>query len=247
MASLKEQTSAGFRRVAAEINKVREEMQEITPSGSGTAADTSYGNYGYETVGDALDGLLYKAIAINSFSHNAGTKEMGSTVTDVTLSWSTNKTPTALTLDGEAIDVSLTSKALTGLSITANKTFTLVATDEKGATASKTTSISFLNGLYYGVGSVDADGITDTFIQGLTKALASSKAKTFTVAPASGEYIYYAIPTRFGTPTFYVGGFEGGFELLTAVQYTNASGYSEAYDVYRSTNAGLGSTEVVVK
>lgn len=247
MASLKEQTSAGFRRVAAEINKVREEMQEITPSGSGTAADTSYGNYGYETVGDALDSLLYKAIAINSFSHNAGTKEMGSTVTSVTLSWSTNKTPTGLTLDGEAIDVSLTSKALTGLSITSNKSFTLVATDEKDATATKTATISFLNGLYYGIGTVDASGITDSFIQGLTKTLTSSKAKTFTVDPASGEYIYYAIPTRFGTPTFYVGGFEGGFELLTTVQYTNASGYSEAYDVHRSTNAGLGSTEVVVK
>ncbi len=245
MATLREQVSNLAKRIAQEFNTVRSEMGGM--SGAGSATEVAYGNYGHETVGDALDSLLYKAIAINSFSHNAGTKEIGSTVTSVTLSWSTNKTPTTLTLDGEAIDVALTSKALTGLSITANKTFTLVATDEKGATASKTTSISFLNGLYYGVGSVDASGITDSFIQGLTKSLTSSKAKTFTVAPETGQYIYYAIPTRFGTPTFYVGGFEGGFDKLTAVQYTNASGYAESYDVYRSTNTGLGSTEVVVK
>lgn len=245
MATLREQVSNLAKRIAQEFNTVRSEMSGM--SGADSATEVTYGNYGHATVGEALDSLLYKAIAINSFSHNAGTKEMGSAVTSVTLSWSTNKTPTKLTLDGEAIEVALTSKALTGLSITANKTFTLVATDEKGATASKTTSISFLNGLYYGVGSVDASGITDSFIQGLTKSLTSSKAKTFTVAPATGEYIYYAIPTRFGTPTFYVGGFEGGFEKLTTVQYTNASGYAESYDVYRSTNAGLGSTEVVVK
>ena len=46
---------------------------------------------------------------------------------------------------------------------------------------------------------------------------------------------------------FFVGGFEGGFALEKTFDYTNPSGYTEAYDVYKSTNAGLGSTKVDVK
>ena len=61
------------------------------------------------------------------------------------------------------------------------------------------------------------------------------------------RYIYYAIPHRLGTPVFFVGGFEGGFALEKTFDYQNPSGYTESYDVYKSTNAGLGSTTVTVK
>lgn len=247
MATLKEQTTVGFQRVAQEINKVRQEMKEISSSGGGTAADTSYGNYGYDNVSDALDSLLYKAISITGFSHNVGTQEMGSTVTAAKLTWAFNKTPTTLTLDGEEIDVESTSVELTDLAITTSKTWTLKATDEKGAEATKTATVSFLNGVYSGVGSVDADGVDSAFVQTLTKALASSRAKTFSANAGDGQYIYYAYPARFGNATFYVGGFEGGFDLLTTFDYTNASGYTESYNVYRSANANLGATDVTVK
>ena len=239
------------RRTAEEFNTVREEMKQIEGgeggSFSGDATDVTYGNYGYDNVGAALDSLLYKAISITSFSHNAGTQELGKTVTAVTLNWATNKTPTALTLDGESIDVTLTTKAVTGLNVTANKTFTLVATDEKSATSKKTTTITFLNGIYWGVGSVDATGVDSTFVLTLSKALASTKAKTFSATAGEGQYIYYAYPARFGDATFYVGGFEGGFNLLTTFDFTNASGYTESYNVYRSANANLGATDVTVK
>lgn len=245
MATLREQVSALAKRIAQEINLVRQEMTNIEVDS--TATDISYGNYGYENVGTALDSLLYKAIAINSFTHNAGTKEMGSTVTDVTFTWSTNKTPTTLTLDGKELDVSATTTTLSGLTITSNKTYTLKATDEKEASATKSTTISFLNGVYTGVGAVDASGVDSAFILGLSKALASSKNKTFTANAGANQYIYYAYPARFGSATFFVGGFEGGFDLLATVDFTNASGYTESYYVYRSSNHSLGSTEVTVK
>ena len=216
--------------------------------GKGTAGDVSYGQYEYATVEDALNALLYKAPAINSFTNSVNTVEMGSTVTTVTLNWTTNKTPKTLMLDAEQLEASSTSKTLTSLSLTSNKTWTLKMTDEKGATATRSTGVTFLNGVYYGVGTVAASGgVTNDFIKGLTKNLAGSKGKTFTVNAAAGQYIYYAVPKRFGTVAFNVGGFDGGFTLLATFQFTNASGYAEDYYVYKSDNAGLGNTTVVCK
>ena len=190
---------------------------------------------------------LYKAMAINSFSNNTNTVEKGRTITDVTLSWSMNKTPETLTLDGESVDVSTNSKALTGLGLQADKTWTLKAVDARNAASQKTTGVYFRNGRYWGVGAVDADGVTDKFVQGLTKELASNNSKTFTVNAGVGQHIYYAHPASFGTPVFNVGGFEGGFDLIKTFDYTNASGFKESYKVWKSTNANLGNTTVVVK
>jgi hypothetical protein len=49
-----------------------------------------------------------------------------------------------------------------------------------------------------------------------------------------------------GTRSFKVGGFDGGFTLYDTISFTNASGYTEEYYVYRSDNAGLGQTSVTV-
>lgn len=223
---------------------VKEEIKQ-------TAANVSYGDnsnveVALDDINKKLGDLMYTPISITSFTNNKNTVEMGSTITDVTLNWNYNKTPKTLSLDGSTLDVSLKTKTLTGQSIKANKTFTLKATDERDAVATKTTAITFLNGVYYGIGDdLQISGITNQFILGLTKTLQSSKAKTFTVNAGVGKHIYYIIPTRYGTPVFKVGGFEGGFEKLGTVNFTNASSYAENYDVYKSSNAGLGNTTVV--
>lgn len=240
--SIDERTNSGFARVGAEFKTVR---AEIAAGGQATSADKV--SYNGKTVQQALDDLNYVAIAITGFTNTVGTVEMGATVTDVTLNWTTNKTPKSLTLDGTALDVSAKTQALSGQTITANKTWTLTATDDRAAKASKTTSISFLNGCYWGKGSVtDAAKVDKTFVAGLTKALSGSRARTIDVTAGEGEYIYYAIPHRLGTPSFTVGGFEGGFDLFKTFDYENPSGYTESYDVYKSTNANLGVTKVVI-
>lgn len=199
---------------------------------------------------EALEGqvadLLYKPMAIESFTNNVNTAEMGSTVTAVTLSWSYNKLPTAVTLDGAVMEPGVTGKTFTGLSIKSNKTWTLKATDERGAEATRTTGISFLNGVYYGAAAAPS-AIDSDFILTLTKTLRSSKLSSFTVNAGAGQYIYYCVPKRFGTCSFAVGGFVGGFDLEATVSFTNGSGYTEDYYVYRSTNAGLGNTTVGVR
>jgi hypothetical protein len=117
----------------------------------------------------------------------------------------------------------------------------------KGAETSNTThAISFYNYIYWGV-TTDASSFTEGDIEALTNSsISNTKGRSITVAPASGEYILYCLPTRLGTVTFTVGGFEGGFQAPETVSVTNSAGFAENYYVYRSTNSGLGSTTVVI-
>ena len=192
--------------------------------------------------------ILYEAIAISSFTVSPSTAEMGSTVSSATLAYSLNKVPESATLDGNSQTIENVSGTigLTGLSLTANKTWTLAVTDAREATATKTATLSFLNRVYYGAASAPGT-INSTFLLGLTgSVLTGSKSRTITENAGSGKYIWYAVPSRFGACSFNVGGFDGGFTKVSTFSHTNASGYSENYDVYRSDNAGLGSTTVKV-
>ena len=216
------------------------------PKGDPGATTADGVSYGDTTVAAVLDDLLYTAIQITSFTNNVNTVEMGSRVDTVVLNWNYNKTPEELTLDGQGIDASLKTKTIESAGIKANKTYTLKAVDERDAEATRTTAITFLNGVYWGVGA-DQSSFDSAFILGLTKGLQSSKVKTFTVNAGASQHIYYAIPTRYGTPAFKVGGFEGGFAKAATIDFTNASGYMESYDIWKSDNAGLGNTTVEVK
>lgn len=215
------------------------------PKGDPGATNAEDIKYGDKTVKDALDDLLYTAIQITSFNNNVNTVEMGRTINTVTLNWNCNKVPKALTLDGSALDVSLKTKTIENAAIKQNKTFTLKATDDRNAVSQKSTSISFLNGVYHGA-AVAPELIDSAFILKFTKTLQGGRGKTFTVNAASGESIFYIIPSRYGTPAFKVGGFDGGFTKTTTIQFTNSSGYTESYDVWKSDNTGLGNTTVVV-
>lgn len=203
-----------------------------------------------ENLETEVANLLYEAISISSFTNNIGNVEMGSTITNVTLAWKFNKVPETVTLDGVAKAIDSTGETITGLSITSNKSWTLVATDERGATSTKKTTLSFLNGVYYGVSNLteitDDNGVLASFRDALTKDLRSDKLTSFSVNADEGEYIYYLLPKRMGTCSFNVGGFDGGFGLIDTANLTNASGYPEEYYIYRSDNLGLGQTTVKV-
>lgn len=199
-----------------------------------------------EAVQEIIDEMNYKAIDITGLSNSAaGTHELGTEITGYTLNWSLNKEPASQTLDGVSIAADVRSVTESGLSITGSKTITLKATDERGATDTASSSISFLNGVYYGV-LEDGAAIDSAAVLALTRKLQSSKAVTFTANAGATQRIAFALPARYGEPVFNVGGFEGGFSLASTFQFTNASGYTETYDVYLSDNVNLGSTTVKV-
>lgn len=199
-------------------------------------------------INDSLADLLYKNISFTSFSNNIGTVELGTVVNTVKLTWGTNKTPTTLILNNVSIDTGLTSYTYNNLSLSptsvSTTNYTIKATGERGESASKSTSISFVNGVYYGVIDESAE-INSATIRSMTRKLQNSKSLTVTITPSSTEYIAFAFPARLGTPTFKMGGFETTCNCTT-IQFENASGYIESYNVYTTTYTGLGKTDVVV-
>lgn len=130
-------------------------------------------------------------------------------------------------------------------SVGSTKTFTLNATD---GTDSPTNTITyyFYNRRFWGV-TTGTSGFTEADIEGLANnGLSNSRATTFTVTSGVNDYLAYSYPSRLGAATFTVGGFSGGFEAPETVSVTNASGFTENYYMYRSTNKNLGSVTVVV-
>jgi hypothetical protein len=172
--------------------------------------------------------LSYEEIAITQFSNTAsGTHELGKTIGSLTISWELNKAPTSQTLKGESLGVNVRSKTYS--SVSTNTTYTLTVKDERGATATKDTSVSFVNGVYYG--ALDyGTSIDSAVILGLTRKLQSGRSVSFTAG--GGKRPTYALPTRYGTPTFKIGGFDYEWEKVKTFDFTNASGYTESYDVW---------------
>lgn len=191
---------------------------------------------------EALNELLYVPLTINLTSNKPTTIEKGTIIDSVIFSWSYNKDITRQKFNNQALEVSVRSFAY-NTPFSANKSFKLEANDGKGD-FSKSISFNFLNGRYWGVSN--ASTYDSDFIKSLSKELSSSRNKTFTVNCGEGQHIFYCVPTSFGNCSFKVGGFEGGFNKVNTIQFTNASGYTESYDIYKSTNSNLGNTTVVV-
>lgn len=202
---------------------------------------------------EAIENQLYTPISITYLGTTPTIAEIGSTVSALTLNWTTNKTPTKLSLTTSSseevvtISADVKQKDMSGLSATHDKnvSFTLKATDERDAVAEKSVSMQFHNGVYYGVAKEPTE-YNSKFILGLSKELRNSKRRDITVTAGDGEYIYYCLPVRIGKCTFTVGGFTGGFSLVNTIEFENASGYKENYYIYKSDNANLGATSVVV-
>ena len=193
--------------------------------------------------------LMYEPVEILSFSPESAIVPMGSSLSTIKFSWKLNKQPTTLSFSGpslqEDLDPELTSKSFTFASpITETTQFTLTATDEKDGTMEKKTAISFMNYIYYGV----SENASNVDLSTLTSELSNTKGRTIEVTAGENEYIFYALPTRLGTPIFNVNSFEGGFiKVGDAVNKENSAGYTEAYDIWRSVNDSLGTLSIIVR
>ena len=179
---------------------------------------------------------------INSFSVTPSVAQKGSTI-NVTVKWSYNKDINSQTLNNATLDATLREKTFS--SVKTDVTYTLNATSTNNISKTKSGTVKFYNGIYYGKSS--STTYNATLISSLTKTLSDSKARTITVNAGTGEYIYYCLPTRLGVPSFNVGGFDGGFTKVATINFTNSDSYAEDYDIYKSTNANLGNSTVVVK
>lgn len=185
--------------------------------------------------------INYKPITVDTVTVLPNPAERGSVLPSVTVSWSLSKVPTALTVAGQEVTPAKTGSVTVSSGITGtDQTFTVVAVDERGHTAQKSATLCYYNRIYW-FAAADFDAEIPV---GGSSVLSNTKARTITVNAEVGEYIWYVLPHRLGTPTFAVGGFEGGFSMIATETLTNGSGYSELYNIYRSDNAGLGTVTV---
>jgi len=193
-----------------------------------------------------LAALEYVLPDISGLSNSVGTVEKGTTVNTVPLSWTLNKVMTTESISAPgpgAITPTLTAYSVTGLSLTSDQSFTVTVGDGTNTDAA-TTSVLFRNKRRWGVSA------TATADAALIDALAgsefsTSRAQTRSMTGAA-EYLYFAWPSTFGTPSFTVNGLPVTGWVQTVVSYTNPSGFTENYDVWRSQYAQTGTFTVVV-
>lgn len=195
-----------------------------------------------------------EAYDITSFVHANTLYEVGTVLSNPAFTAAHSQTPDALVLTNNqnvesknvvGTPTSFTSsQSYTFATPSYSVTWTLTGTKITSDVATRTASAAQKS--FWGISISPAD--TEAFIEGLaSSALDTDAARSFTVNATSTNKIYFAHPTRYGTPTFSVGGFAGGFTLRSSsISVTNAQGYTENYSLWESDVAGLGSTTVVV-
>ena len=129
--------------------------------------------------------------------------------------------------------------------VSLDKSWTLVVTGERGEKATRSTSVAFYNGVYYGV-SIEPSVYDSNFILSLPKTLSNKKVDSFVTTAGEEQYIYYCLPTSMGTCSFSVGGFTGGITLVDTIEFTNQHGHQEQYYIYRSDYPNLGTRTILV-
>ena len=206
-----------------------------------------------ETLQDVIDNINatinYVAPEINSFtvSPSATQYEIGTTISanGLTFNWTLNKNVISITfdgIDGSTLPVSARSAKNTS-ALSSAKTFTLTVSDGKNnATATKV--ISFLPKVYYGASSKTT--LSSSEINALSGTLKSSKAGSYSITAGAGQYGYLCVPKSYGTPSVKIGGFDTELVSVGVVSHTNASGKRQDYNVYRTSQAGLGTFTMVV-
>ncbi len=146
-----------------------------------------------------------------------------------------------------------------------NTTFTLTVSDGTTSPTSNVT-ISYFNRVYNGVSSVSS-GITDGQIQALANSpFATSRTLGSTAYSPSSQYVYFVWPASFDpsggcnavdasdgvtpvgtTNCFFQGSTPVTDFLVQTRSFTNASGYTSSYKIYRSANLLSGSISYSVQ
>jgi hypothetical protein len=125
-----------------------------------------------------------------------------------------------------------------------NVVFTLTAMHH-GVTRTATHTITWGQKLYWGIGPAGYSTEND-IKNNLDGYLTNTIDAEFTVTAGPTDKIYFACRSGYGTATFTVGGFDGGFTLTNTISLTNTYGFTESYDLYESDSLGLGTTTVTV-
>ena len=255
-------TKEAAERAETAVAKAEEAADRAELAGGGISAEV---DNRLKTLEQWMNSETYEEMTAKLYVTPSGSKEYGDSVTGAVLTWDIDKEvsyvkltlPNGTTVD-KIIEADLTETPLSKLTsytdkntyiITASKTWTLNATRADGnkETRSPTAIISRQYRVYWGLGTQE-DGFDSDFVKSLQNqgtVLTTSKSRTLTFSNgANNQYVYYAIPTALGTPSFQIGEFpiSGGFEpgipisVDTGFKDSNNSAIKLDYNLYRSSN-----------
>lgn len=165
--------------------------------------------------------------------------EMGS-VAKVKVSWEYNRKIVSQTVN--KTDVIPGDRSKMFLNMIKNETFNVVGTRVNGEQASGYATLTFANGIYYG-GSTTYKDFDSAWVMSLTnKVLSNERDRVIYVNPNTAGYIYYCTPKRLGKCYFSI-----EFVLIATIDFTNDSGFTEEYDIYRTPVTNLYDETIKVK
>lgn len=210
---------------------------------------------GYANLQEVIDYLLYIPTVINSFTVPVTVYEIGSSVAALNFTWVLNQNPISQAITGPQLTPPVLIPAQRNVAVILNAplnpavvgssfTYNLGVTDAFN-TVNANLAVQFFNGIYFGDAALPG-AVNSAFVTSLTKVLQSTRSRSFTSNAGPGVYTWFAHRSALGTASFTVGGFPGGFEAAVIVSVTNSSGFTENYNVYRSTNPNIGPVGVVV-
>lgn len=232
-----------------EINKRMEKYFEDHPiAGIGelnaNKVKFSLDGYQLQNVDEALQVLFDKTFYIDpkilSFNMSPSTTiyELGTTINNLSFNWTLNKSVPTISVTNAIINDTKTG-AICNTPFSSSKTFTLTVSDGTNS-VSLSKTIDFYNKKYWGCAIEPTEYNNDFILSLLNNQLTNSKNGNINFNANDDQYCYFAIPSTFGTPSFTINGFTGGFELITSILFTNKSNYSTNYNIYKSTRMGLG-------
>jgi hypothetical protein len=205
-------------------------------------------------VGNRLDiyvnAAAPPAYTITAFSHTAGVREVGQSVSGFSLNWTFsqgNIDPTTQSINQGIGSLAANLRTVVvAAPITADTTYTLSASKAPDAPSAQTTVV-FQRKRYWGV-SPNADLITagvstyaalSAALENFQQEFATVRQTTKTFDCSAGDrYVYFFMPASFGTvsPEIMSGVFPVVLSYVQTFSFTNASGHTESYRVYRGNN-----------
>ena len=192
-----------------------------------------------------IEDLKYVPVSVLFFGHDAGIRENGDFLDSVLLSWELNKDPASVMIDGKEADAERKAFASVSEKISETRNFELLATDERGAAASESCRVWFLDGVYYGC-SEKPQEVESEFILSLEKKLSSGKNLSIKANGGENKFFWYAYPKEMGNSIFNIGGFDYEF-ASQVIPFENKFGVIKDYIVYVSDYPMISNLSVTVK
>lgn len=168
-------------------------------------------------------------------------------VKTINFTWNFSHDVSSVTFNGKSQTPAKSGSAsVTGITSSGSYVVSGIRKDGDKEEKSATANVYFYNKYYFGCASppTDAEDISTFIKEKLTYRTGWAGSKpSLNEKPTlrAGEYIWYAYPKRLGASAFQMNGFNGGFKEAEIVSFTNGSGYTEEYYLYRSIETGTGS------